>query len=598
MRKELLIFALLMSIAFACSKTKNNSTKQTEQFETIAEFADEEPLMNVKEIPTPDLPPAPPEIIEIQPAEEINIALPPPPKSVAKKVSSKSVQAPPPPPPPPPAPKREMISMAYESRQLDYVDTEEYAPLIENKFRSVTEEPLSTFSIDVDRASYSNMRRFIQNGQLPPQNAVRIEEMINYFDYGYEASNHKHPYNIQMHLTESPWNDEFQLAHIALQAKRIDTDDLPASNLTFLIDVSGSMSSQNKLPLLQSGFNLLIDNLREEDKVSIVVYAGAAGMVLPPTSGADKATIRNAIDRLQAGGSTAGGAGIELAYKTATENFIKGGNNRVILATDGDFNVGISSNEGLENLIKKKKESGVFLSVLGFGTGNYKDGKMETLANKGNGNYAYIDNITEAKKVFVNEFGGTLFTVAKDVKLQVEFNPNTVKAYRLIGYANRMLENRDFNDDKKDAGEMGAGHSVTAIYEIVPTGAKSHYNSTDELKYQTTKTIVGGNKKDILTVKTRYKLPDESSSKIFNQVLKKDSFTAFKKLDKQVKFSIAVTEFGLLLRNSEFKGNANYDHVIEIVKDNRGRDEEGEKAEFMRLVKSAQLLDRKYTSRE
>ena len=361
---------------------------------------------------------------------------------------------------------------------------EEYKAEKEIGFKATDKDPQTTFSIDVDRAAYTNVRRFImQNGQLPPKDAVRIEEMINYFDYNYAQPKGKDPINIETEISDSPWNKGLKILHIGLQAKTIPTDNLPASNLVFLIDVSGSMSDPNKLPLVKTAFKLLTDQLREKDKVAIVVYAGAAGLVLPPTSGKEKNKIKDALDNLSAGGSTAGGAGIELAYKTAFENFVKDGNNRVILATDGDFNVGVSSNDDLEKLVENKRKSGIFLSVLGFGMGNYKDSKMEILSDKGNGNYAYIDNLLEAEKVFVKEFGGTLFTVAKDVKLQLEFNPKYVKAYRLIGYENRVLANEDFKNDAKDAGEMGSGHTVTAIYEIIPAGVESAF-LPDKLKYQ------------------------------------------------------------------------------------------------------------------
>jgi Ca-activated chloride channel family protein len=347
-------------------------------------------------------------------------------------------------------------------------NTESYKGIKENDFTSVKSSPLSTFSTDVDAASYSNVRRFINNGQLPPADAVRVEEMINYFNYNIAGPVNNDPVAIHTELSSAPWNTKHRLLRIALKAKTIATDQLPASNLVFLIDVSGSMSGANRLPLVKSSLKMLVDQLRPQDKVALVVYAGAAGVVLPSTAGNKKETIKNAIDNLEAGGSTAGGAGIKLAYRIATENLMKKGNNRIILATDGDFNVGASSDDDMENLIEKERESGIFLSVLGYGMGNYKDSKMETLADKGNGNYAYIDNITEARKTLVSEFGGTLFTVAKDVKLQVEFNPAKVQAYRLLGYENRLLNKEDFNDDKKDAGDMGSGHTVTAFTKLYP----------------------------------------------------------------------------------------------------------------------------------
>ncbi len=477
--------------------------------------------------------------------------------------------------------------------QSDYQsNTEEYKSEKEIGFKATDKDPQTTFSIDVDRAAYTNVRRFImQNGQLPPKDAVRIEEMINYFDYNYAQPKGKNPINIETEISDSPWNKGLRILHIGLQAKTIPTDNLPASNLVFLIDVSGSMNDPNKLPLVKTAFKLLVDQLREQDYVSIVVYAGAAGLVLPPTSGKEKNKIKNALENLSAGGSTAGGAGIELAYKTAIDNFVKNGNNRVILATDGDFNVGVSSSEGLEKLVETKRKSGIFLSVLGFGMGNYKDSKMETLSDKGNGNYAYIDNLLEAEKVFVKEFGGTLFTVAKDVKLQLEFNPKYVKAYRLIGYENRALANEDFKNDTKDAGEMGSGHTVTAIYEIIPAGVESTF-LPDKLKYQQfNSTIVGVNSNEVCTVKIRYKQSDADKS-VQMEELVKDTHTALEKTSENFRFSVAVAELGLLLRGSDFKGSANYEQVIDLTKNAVGKDLEGYRAEFLKLVKTAKLLDK------
>jgi Ca-activated chloride channel homolog len=480
-------------------------------------------------------------------------------------------------------------SMAYDT---EHSNSEEYKSEKEIGFKATDKDPQTTFSIDVDRAAYTNIRRFImQNGQLPPKDAVRIEEMINYFDYNYAQPKGKDPINIETEISDSPWNKGLKILHIGLQAKTIPTDNLPASNLVFLIDVSGSMNDQNKLPLVKTAFKLLVDQLREQDHVSIVVYAGAAGLVLPPTSGKEKNKIKDALENLSAGGSTAGGAGIELAYKTAMDNFVKGGNNRVILATDGDFNVGVSSSEGLEKLVETKRKSGIFLSVLGFGMGNYKDSKMETLSDKGNGNYAYIDNLLEAEKVFVKEFGGTLFTVAKDVKLQLEFNPKYVKAYRLIGYENRALANEDFKNDAKDAGEMGSGHTVTAIYEIIPAGVESAF-LPDKLKYQQfTNTIAGTNSNEVCTVKIRYKQPDSDKSVQMEEVVK-DTHTTIEKTSENFRFSVAVAEFGLLLRNSDFKGSANFEQVIDLGKSSIGKDSEGYRAEFLKLVKTAKLLDK------
>lgn len=478
----------------------------------------------------------------------------------------------------------------YDQVYMDF-NTEGYSTIHENEFKKPIDAPYSTFSIDVDAASYSNLRRFINNGTRPPIDAVRIEEMINYFSYDYPEPEGDHPIELVTELSECPWNEDHRLVHIGLQGKTVDTEDLPASNIVFLIDVSGSMSSPNKLPLLKSSFRLLVEKLRPEDKISIVVYAGAAGVVLPSTSGNKKDEIIAALDRLQAGGSTAGGAGIKLAYGIAEENFVENGNNRVILATDGDFNVGSSSNAEMERLIEEKRESGVFLTVLGFGMGNYKDDKMEILADKGNGNYAYIDNIQEAKKVLVNEFGGTLFTIAKDVKLQIEFNPEKVQAYRLIGYENRLLADEDFNDDTKDAGEIGSGHTVTALYEIIPVGVKSEFvKSIDPLKYQKNKISVPGSISDeLMTIKFRYKDPDGDRSKLIEKAIV-DKHIPLEKTSDNFRFSAAVAEYGMILRDSEFKQNADFDSAIELAQNARGKDEEGYRAEFIRLVKSSRFL--------
>lgn len=474
-------------------------------------------------------------------------------------------------------------------------NTEEYKSLNENIFHDAKKNPLTTFSIDVDRAAYSNVRRMLNLGQFPQRDVVRIEEMINYFDYDYPQPKGEHPVAIHTEVSDSPWNKGLKLVQIGLQAKTIPTDNLPASNLVFLVDVSGSMNWANKLPLVKEAFKLLVDQLRPNDRVAIVVYAGAAGTVLPSTPGNQTATIKDALDKLSAGGSTAGGEGIKLAYKIAQENFIKGGNNRVILASDGDFNVGVSSEGELQQIVEEKRKSGVYLSVLGFGMGNYKDNKMETLADKGNGNYAYIDNLQEAQKVFVSEFGGTLFTVAKDVKLQLEFNPKFVKGYRLIGYENRMLKNEEFHDDKKDAGEMGSGHTVTALYEIIPAGVESAYLAkVDDLKYQkTTESVVGTSSDELLTVKLRYKQPDSETSRLF-EVPVRDAHTPFARTSDNFRFAAAVAEWGLLLRNSEFKGTATYAQVLQTAQTALAKDSEGYRAEFLRLVKLAQSLDKQH----
>jgi Ca-activated chloride channel homolog len=469
-------------------------------------------------------------------------------------------------------------------------NTEDYDNIVENKFLSPKQEPLSTFSIDVDEASYSNVRRYLQNGSLPPPGAVRIEEMINYFDYDYPQPQNEDPFSVIAEIAECPWNADHKLIHIGLQGKIIPLENLPASNLVFLIDVSGSMDEPNKLPLVQASLNMLTDQLREQDKVAIVVYAGSAGLVLPSTNGTNKTKIKEAINNLQAGGSTAGGEGIQLAYKIAKDNFVRNGNNRIILATDGDFNVGPSSDDDLVRLVEKERKSGIFLSVLGYGMGNYKDNKMQQLADKGNGNHSYIDNINEAKKVLVQEFGSTLFTIAKDVKIQIEFNPHKVQAYRLVGYENRMLASEDFNDDQKDAGELGSGHTVTALYEVIPTGIKNEFSkSVDALKYQSNKTINGSNSNEIMTVKLRYKKPAEDVSKLIIKAVIDDNKPLASASD-NFKFSAAVAEFGLLLRNSEFKENGNYQQVISLAKSSKGKDVNGYRAEFISLVSSTASL--------
>lgn len=471
-------------------------------------------------------------------------------------------------------------------------EREGYDNITENKFLKVSDNPLSTFSIDVDAASYSNVRRFLNQGQLPLAGAVRIEEMINYFHYEYPQPTNGDPFSINTEISDCPWNKENKLVLIGLQGKKIPTENLPASNLVFLIDVSGSMSDANKLPLVKASMKMLVDQLREQDKISMVVYAGAAGLVLSPTSGSEKTKIKEAIDNLDAGGSTAGGAGIKLAYQTAKEYFVKGGNNRVILCTDGDFNVGESSDDAMERLIENERKSGVFLTVLGYGMGNYQDSKMQKLADKGNGNHAYIDGITEAKKVLVNEFGGTLFTIAKDVKLQIEFNPAKVQGYRLIGYENRMLAKEDFNDDKKDAGELGSGHTVTALYEVIPVGVNSDFLKTvDSLKYQKNVTPLSKSAQtdEILTVKFRYKAPDGDVSKLIEHPVK-DKQISIAKTSDNFRFAASVAQFGMLLRNSEFKSNASYADVLSLARNAKGNDEEGYRSEFIRLAESAKLL--------
>lgn len=467
-------------------------------------------------------------------------------------------------------------------------NTEDYDNIVENKFLAATKDPLSTFSIDVDEAAYSNVRRYLENGSLPPAGAVRIEEMINYFDYVYPKPENGEPFTVNTEISDCPWNTQHRLVHIGLQGKEISLDKLPPSNMVFLIDVSGSMNEPNKLPLVQASLNMLVDQLREKDKVAIVVYAGNAGLVLPTTNGSNKAKIKEAINDLEAGGSTAGGEGIQLAYKVAKDNFIKEGNNRIILTTDGDFNVGVSSDDELVRLIENERKAGVFLSVLGYGMGNYKDNKMQQLADKGNGNHSYIDNINEAKKVLVNEFGSTLFTIAKDVKIQIEFNPSKVQAYRLIGYENRMLASEDFNDDTKDAGELGSGHTVTALYEIIPAGIKDSFiKSIDPLKYQVNnKRIADENSPEIMTIKLRYKDPVGEVSKLINHPVI-DSQLKLENTSENFRFSASVAEFGLLLRNSEYKQQSSFSQVVLLAKSAKGKDGNGYRSEFIRLVESA-----------
>lgn len=472
----------------------------------------------------------------------------------------------------------------------DKFNTEDYDNIVENKFLAAARQPLSTFSIDVDEASYSNIRRYLRNGNLPPAGAVRIEEMINYFDYNYPQPVNGDPFTVNTEMSDCPWSPEHKLVHIGLQGKEIPADNLPSSNMVFLVDVSGSMEEPNKLPLVKASMNMLVDRLRQQDRVAIVVYAGNAGLVLPSTSGSNKTKIKEAINNLEAGGSTAGGEGILLAYQTAKENFIKGGNNRIILATDGDFNVGISSDDELVSLIEKERKSGVFLSVLGYGMGNYKDNKMQQLADKGNGNHSYIDNISEARKVLVSEFGSTLFTIAKDVKIQIEFNPAKVQAYRLIGYENRVLAAEDFNDDTKDAGELGSGHTVTALYEIIPAGVKDSFSrSVDPLKYQANEKTITGNTTEIMTIKLRYKNPDEDNSRLIVHTVN-DDHTAYSATSDNFRFSAAVAEFGMLLRQSEYSQAGSYNQVIGLARSAKGTDNNGYRAEFIQLVQAATSL--------
>ena len=468
-------------------------------------------------------------------------------------------------------------------------NTESYAHIAENDFRLVSASPLSTFSIDVDRASYANVRRFIQDGERPPIDAVRIEEMINYFPYDWGDVSGEHPFAVTTEVWEAPWKREHRLVRIGLHAESVDTDDLPPSNLVFLLDVSGSMDYPNKLPLLKKAFALLVDQLRRQDRVAIVVYAGAAGMVLPSTPGDRHEVILAALEQLRAGGSTAGGEGLKLAYETAREYHIDGGNNRVILATDGDFNVGPSSDAEMVRLIEKERESGTFLTVLGFGTGNLKDSKMEQIANHGNGNFHYVDGLLEARKVLVEEMGGTLLTLAKDVKLQIEFNPVRVAGYRLIGYENRLLDDEDFNDDTKDAGELGAGHTVTALYEVVPAGLEvPRGGEVDELRYQpqAEDPPLSEFEGEMMYVKVRYKDPDGATSKLLEQSVA--DRTGSPSVD--FRFATAVAGFGMLLRDSEHAGDLTLADVVMLAEKSRGEDPRGYRGEFIRLVEAVRDL--------
>ncbi|WP_454987131.1 vWA domain-containing protein [Capnocytophaga leadbetteri] len=468
-------------------------------------------------------------------------------------------------------------------------NAETYKEIKENSFVAVAQQPVTTFSADVDRAAYANVRRIIGYGQIPPKDAVRIEEMVNYFDYDYPAPEEgsASPLRVSPELAPAPWDPNHLLLRIGLQAKKIDLAQAPPSNIVFLIDVSGSMDEENKLPLLQSSFKLLLGQLRPDDKVAIVTYANGTKVALPSTSVKDKEKIIKALDNLYASGGTSGGRGIQLAYEQAQKSFIKNGNNRIILATDGDFNIGINNTTDLEKFIEKQRESGIYMSVLGFGMGNYRDDMAETIADKGNGNYAYIDNITEAKKVLVNELSGTLFAIAKDVKLQLEFNPKYVKEYKLIGYENRMLANEDFTNDKKDAGEIGAGHTVTALYELVPSDGKV----AQSLRYQSQELNEKGKGNELGFLKIRYKDPKVKNAKsveiteplVFNKKALKETSTDYR-------FAASVAEFGILLRDNSNKANATYGQVIELAEGAIGKDPEGYRKEFVRLVKSVKML--------
>ncbi len=592
-KKQLLAFAFLfcfLAIFSACSNQKAISNNSSDS--TVLAISDE-----VIDVPLTNIPP-PNEIIEVEndikldenieiKIEDIDIQV----DNIVTDVTA--IEA------PRVEEEVEQIFTIVKPSKKEPIkqNAENYQKLEENKFIQPKNQALSTFSIDVDNASYSNARRFIQSGQLPNPDAIRIEEFINYFYYDYSQPKNDVPFSINTEISVAPWNTKHKLVHIGIQGKELDYQNLSPSNLVFLIDASGSMEEENKLPLLRSSLKMLLGEMNEKDYISIVVYAGAAGLVLPSTSVKEKTKILNALENVSAGGSTAGGAGITLAYKIAQENFIKNGNNRVILCTDGDFNVGVNSADDLVKLIESKRNDDIFLTVCGFGMGNYKDYQMEELSNAGNGNYFYIDNIQEAKKVFVTQMRATLFTIAKDVKIQIEFNPTKVAAYRLIGYENRMLKKEDFNDDKKDAGELGAGHTVTALYEIIPVGVKSEFlTSVDDLRYQnnskiTTNYTVVASSDELLNLKLRYKKPDETKSKLIVSPLK-DANIALSKTSDNFRFSAAVASFGMILRNSEFKGNADYQKVIELAKNAKGKDTEGYRNEFLKLVESCMLMSK------
>ena len=466
---------------------------------------------------------------------------------------------------------------------------EKYAEIVENPFFETARAPLSTFSIDVDTASYANVRRYLNDGQLPPADAVRIEELINYFDYDYPQPIGDVPFSVNTEVAACAWNAKHKIVSIGLQGKKVSLDDVPPSNLVFLLDVSGSMNDSRKLPLLKDALRILVNQLTGKDRVAIVVYAGGSGLVLPSTN--NRGEILNALNNLEAGGSTDGGQGIELAYKVALDNFIQGGNNRVILATDGDFNVGLTDDDELVKLIENKRRSGIFLSVLGFGTGNTNDSMMEKLADKGNGNYAYIDSREEARKALGEQAAGTLYTIAKDVKIQIEFNPAKVTGYRLIGYENRLLADRDFNDDKKDAGEIGAGHSVTALYELIPVGQKIPKDGVDQLRYSKNESANTNFADELLTVKLRYKAPNENQSKLLTQGLL-DAEKSIETASNNLRFASSIAEFGLLLRNSPYKGSSTFNNTLSLAEQSLGNDLKGYRSDFVNLINKARRLQR------
>lgn len=483
------------------------------------------------------------------------------------------------------APKdtQDMAGYRYWNYYFQGYNTEEYTPITEIGFKDTISSPLSTFSIDVDTASYTNLRKNLNDGMIPAADAIRIEEMLNYFDYEYNEPTGNVPFTINTEIAECPWNEENYLLMVGIQGKNVDKESLPKSNMVFLLDVSGSMDEPDKLPLLKSAFSKLTDELGEDDRISIVVYADNSGVVLDSVRGSDKERIQEAIDGLSAGGSTGGAEGIDVAYRMAEKNFIEGGNNRIILATDGDFNVGPSSVEELESIIEEKRQSGIFLSVMGFGSGNLKDNRLETLADKGNGNYSYIDSVKEAKRVLVNEMAGTLLTIAKDVKIQLEFNPYRVAGYRLIGYENRALADEDFENDTVDAGELGAGHTVTALYEVIPAGSQSVPEK--DLKYQTGET--GNNqefKNEISEIRLRYKKPEGEESREIRQVVSLQNTPVNREPSEDFYFAAAVAEFGMIIRGSQYQGNATLDSALKLAEKGLGEDESGYRLEFMELI--------------
>ncbi|MBW2389802.1 MAG: VWA domain-containing protein [Deltaproteobacteria bacterium] len=485
-----------------------------------------------------------------------------------------------------------VAAQAYDAGQFN---TEQYDAIDEEGFLSPSRKPLSTFSIDVDTASYSNVRRILKDGMLPPNGAVRIEELLNYFSYDYPKAEGDLPMSLMSEVSQAPWAPEHQLVMVGLKGVELQQEDIPPRNLTFLLDVSGSMQSPNKLALVVRAMKGLVKTLRQEDHVAIVVYAGASGLVLPSTAGNERNSILEALDRLRAGGSTNGGEGIRLAYKVARKNFDPKGINRVILASDGDFNVGTTNRSELRDLIEEERKSGVFLTILGVGTGNLKDATMEELADHGNGNYAYLDTIAEARKVLIREGGSTLVTVAKDVKIQIEFNPARVAGYRLIGYENRRLQDRDFNDDRKDAGELGAGHSVTALYEVIPHGLDADTGHVDPLRYtlpqadQTSAVDTATARDELLTIKLRYKLPDEDQSRLITRHVAGEA-TRIADASEDLRFAAAVATFGMLLRESPYGGEASWDLATSLARDALGNDPHGDRAEFLYLLSEAHEL--------